>query len=109
MRVLNEGIMDRNRIYRALGGNIRRERNERDLNQSELAEMVGLSRTSVTNVELGRQGISVLQLFDFAAALQVDAAQLLPSTESLRDTRDEILPAEVTEWVAALRSRSAQL
>jgi transcriptional regulator with XRE-family HTH domain len=109
MNALDEGTMDRNRIYEMLGGNIRRERDALDLNQSELAKLVGLSRTSVTNVELGRQALSVHQLFDFAAALGVDAAQLLPRPETRAKGEIEPLPADVTQWVASLKSRSAQL
>jgi transcriptional regulator with XRE-family HTH domain len=98
--------MDRSVIYEALGGNIRRERAERDLNQSELADRVGLSRTSITNVELGRQALSVHQLFDFANALGVPAAQLLPTQWPQKASQGAEYSAELAELVAKLRTKS---
>jgi transcriptional regulator with XRE-family HTH domain len=106
VRTWKRGPMDRSSIYEVLGGNIRRERAGRDLNQSELAELVGLSRTSITNVELGRQALSVHQLFDFATALGVLPAQLLPTESPEKASKDAEYSHELAELVAKLRTKS---
>jgi transcriptional regulator with XRE-family HTH domain len=42
-------------FYRQLGANIRERREQRKLSQEAVARMVGLTRTSLTNIESGRQ------------------------------------------------------
>ena len=46
---------------------------------------VGLSRTSITNIECGRQPIQLHQLFLFASVLELSAVKLLPKPMSNRD------------------------
>lgn len=48
--------------------------------QSVLAARLGLSRTSVTNIERGRQPISLRNLYEAAATLSVSINDLLPNT-----------------------------
>ena len=82
------------------------------LSQQELAERVALSRPSIVNIELGRQGISLDQLYVFAGALGVSAADLLPSItpvlagsllQKLKTHKGE-LPAGTAQWVASVVS-----
>ena len=49
------------------------------MTQERLGRLVGLSRTSITNIEKGRQHISLHQLFAIAEALRVRPDMLLPS------------------------------
>jgi transcriptional regulator with XRE-family HTH domain len=101
--------MEKVDIYESLGGNIRRERARLAMNQGELARKVGLSRTSVTNVELGRQGLAVHQLFEFAAALGVEPCRLLPEEPRPKPSVERIVTPELSQWVATLRSKSMRL
>jgi transcriptional regulator with XRE-family HTH domain len=80
------------------------------LSQQELADRVSLSRPSIVNIELGRQGISLDQLFVLAAALGVSAAELLPNSvptlggalmQKLESQKDE-LPVGTAQWVASV-------
>lgn len=100
------GTMKKKIIYKGLGGNIRRERAERGMRQAELADLVGLSRTSITNVELGRQGLAVHQLFEFADALGVDPARLLPDKLAPKEDEPDLVSPEITDWVASLKTRN---
>src|SRR5437867_243891 len=72
-------------FYIELGRNIRRHRQRPgvDLSQDSLAKRVGLSRTSVTNVEKGRQQVPLHMLYVFADALGVEATALLPDKKKL--------------------------
>ena len=65
-------------FYEATGARIRAARVARGLTQTELAASVGLTRTSVVNIEKGRQKMLVHTLHDFAAALGSVVADLLP-------------------------------
>jgi len=68
------------RFYKEFGRLLRaaRERTESKLTQHELAQIVGLSRTSITNIENGKQHISLQMLFVFANAVGLAPQQLLP-------------------------------
>ena len=55
------------------------------MTQSALATTVGMSRASVANIEGGRQGVLLHQLYRFADALHLsEAAELLPAAVSRR-------------------------
>lgn len=66
------------KFFSEIGLRVRGQREKTDLTQEELAERVGLARTSITHIESGRQRIQIDTLYAIAEALQVDPAALLP-------------------------------
>ncbi|MDG4889993.1 MULTISPECIES: helix-turn-helix transcriptional regulator [unclassified Mesorhizobium] len=70
--------MNHDWVYREIGGLIRQRRKKQNLTQEKLAPLVGLSRTSLANIESGRQKLLVHQLFAFASALGLEPPDLLP-------------------------------
>jgi transcriptional regulator with XRE-family HTH domain len=72
------------KFYTAFGALVRQRRLKLGLTQDELGKRVGLSRTSMTNIELGHQKILLHQLFKIAEALRVEAAELLPSFDDTK-------------------------
>jgi transcriptional regulator with XRE-family HTH domain len=52
------------------------------LSQEALAKAVGLTRTSITNIERGRQPVNLHTLYVMADILRLDVADLLPSLPS---------------------------
>ena len=94
-------------IYEEFGRGLRSARKAANLTQEALAERVGLSRTSITNIEKGRQHVSLHMLFSLANAVGVEPAELLPEKEAayklemidqelLKETR---LGQEGKEWI----------
>ena len=69
---------DHEDFYREIGRRVKNARKVRSLTQEALASLVSLTRTSITNIEKGRQKILLHTLADLAKALQVDYAVLLP-------------------------------
>jgi transcriptional regulator with XRE-family HTH domain len=65
-------------FYKEIGANIRKVRLERKLSQEELANLVGLTRTSLTNIEKGRQHPPLHTFCDLVEQLKVDFSELLP-------------------------------
>lgn len=63
-------------VYVTFGEIVKVMRLERGWTQTDLADRVGLSRTSVTNIEIGRQRVLLSDLFDFARALGVSPKTL---------------------------------
>lgn len=76
-------------LYAQFGRQVRAARSEARLTQQEVAERVGLTRTSVTNIERGIQHISLRQLYLLAAAVGLHPAQLLPRPE---EATEGVLP-----------------
>lgn len=102
-------IRDIDGVYRAFGDRVRMHRKQRKgLTQEKLGQLVGLSRTSITNIEKGRQHVSLHQLFDIAEALRVRADALLPSVHeaSRNSTIVKKLPPgteqEIAEWAGKI-------
>ncbi len=97
-------------FYIEVGRRIRGARGDRGLTQADLAERVGLTRTSVTNLEAGRQRMPLHIFATLADALGVEPAQLLApfekSTNALIDRAlDKHLstePSSMREFIQAL-------
>lgn len=96
---------DSKAFYEEVGRRIRhaRKRREPPLTQEGLAKLVTLTRTSITNVEKGRQRLLLHTLADIAAVLQVDASTLLPESSAEAVGRlDEAIkhrPRAEKEWI----------
>lgn len=108
MQQLNHGelgVNDHRAFYDDVGRRIREARRRRKppLTQEGLATLVSLTRTSITNVEKGRQKLLLHTLADIAAALNVEAATLLPqSGNGAEHQLDEALknrPKSEKEWI----------
>lgn len=82
MTILRDPVTDRTVYYKALGTKIRERREIFGLTQAELGGAVGLSRTSVTNIEQGRQRLLLDQFDAICRALGASTADLLTSTSS---------------------------
>ncbi len=100
-------------FYRDIGRAIQRIREERGLTQEALAGLVSLTRTSVTNIEKGRQRFLVHTLVDFASALGVQPSELIPvavlSPEAPLDDLLQGLDDSAKGWVqAAVRHSKSQ-
>jgi transcriptional regulator with XRE-family HTH domain len=78
------------RLYSFLGQRISELRQKSRLTQADLAAAVGLTRTSVTNIEKGRQRVPLHTFFDIAAALGTEASDLLPSKISFPSAEPKI-------------------
>jgi len=68
-------------VNRRFGEALRTARQSANLSQRELAERVGLERTSITMIESGAQAVSLPTLIDLSAALQMSASALVHALE----------------------------
>ncbi len=66
-------------LYHGIGGRVKHRRKVAGLTQQALADLVGMTRVSVVNVETGRQVILLHALPVWAKALKCRIADLLPS------------------------------
>lgn len=69
-----------NLIYLEIGKRIHRLRKEKGYNQGQLASGIGLTRTSIVNIERGRQCLTVEGLLKICAVLGCTPNDILPKT-----------------------------
>lgn len=64
-------------FYEGFGRRLRQLRRSAGLTQEQLARRLGLNRTTVVNIEGGRQRVAVHQLVELADALGCEPSELL--------------------------------
>src|SRR5438094_6529647 len=85
-------------MYREVGKLICAYRRKKKFSQASLAQHIGHTRTSVTNIEAGRQRIPLDLLFRIAEILETDLRSLLPtSTATLPPEVEKRVPKQYDE------------
>jgi len=69
---------DRDSFYKRVGQLVRKARQDRNFAQEFLASAVGLTRTSISNIEKGRQKMLLHTFCEIADILGVEPDKLLP-------------------------------
>jgi transcriptional regulator with XRE-family HTH domain len=73
------------KLYTCIGANIRAARERRNWSQAALASEVGLTRSSIANIEAGRQKLLVHTLVLVGNSLGVAAETLLPAQADIQN------------------------
>jgi transcriptional regulator with XRE-family HTH domain len=66
-------------LFQLIGKKLKNSRVVAKLNQTELASRVGLSRTSLVNIEQGKQHPSLVVLWEITKALDIELTYIIPS------------------------------
>lgn len=99
-------------VYVEFGRLVHGHRQRAGLTQSALGERVGLSRTSITNIEKGRQKVLLHQVFLLAESMGVAPEALLPSLRAAHPQPEieKKLPTDLTgsqrAWVRRVMTSS---
>ncbi len=104
-------------LYREVGLRIRAARIRRGWNQQQLADGVSMLRTSIVNIEAGRQRTPVYQLMRIARLLGVDVCALLPESNFASNPDEYVQRAiaaegrirELEQQIANAKRRAAAL
>jgi len=97
----------------AMGERIRVLRKKKGYSQMVFAEMVGMSKNSISNIELGQQRVMSNKIQYFAEVLEVTADYILTgATETREDELDMEILAELKKlsvkekkrWLASLKA-----
>ena len=75
--------IDEDLFYKEIGTIIRVERKNCSLTQGELSVLLGISRTSITNIERGNQKVPLHMMYAVAMALEIDIHRLIPEPASV--------------------------
>ena len=102
-------------LYKETGKRIRSARTALGLTQDELSKKVDLTRTSVTNIEQGRQVIQIHLLYKFAKALDILPKDLLPAPDELTKillekeiTADQHLTSDEAKWLKSIKKKRSE-
>lgn len=99
-------------FYEELGKRIRTAREAAKLTQEQLAGALNLTRTSVTNIERGRQPVMAHVLVQMATTLNTTIQKLVPPRETVEPTgrinsRLKKLDEPKREWVTRIIASGA--
>jgi len=70
-------------LYKKIGEKLTELRNLDKLTQDSLSQKIGINRATVSNIEAGRQQISLHLLYKIAQALHTEVFTFLPSLDEL--------------------------
>lgn len=73
--------MDKKKLLKSFGKNVKIERIKKDLTQEQFAEILGVSTNYVACVENGRQNMSLGKVLELSHALLIDINKLLDFTD----------------------------
>lgn len=101
-------------LYKEIGRTLRQRREKAGLTQGDVATRVGLSRTSITNIEQGRQHVTLHVLYALADAIGSKPSDLLPDGSALLQRSTELdkalqkmsLPQEEKDWIQRLVTKT---
>ncbi len=105
--------MDSKTFYIEVGRRIRKCREEAGFTQEALASLISLTRTSITNIEKGRQKLMLHTFYDLAQVLRVSPITLLPEIEDSLIAEESLTsrkldnelkkrPADEQNWIKAV-------
>ncbi|MGO9338069.1 MAG: helix-turn-helix domain-containing protein [Terracidiphilus sp.] len=96
-------------FYSVFGAMLADARRKRRVSQEALAEELDLTRTSITNIEKGRQPIQLHSLYLVAQSLSVEVKDLLPSPAALRMVQPATnLSVSNAEWLKTMDLKMPQ-
>jgi len=82
---MTNSTIDVDRLYQQIGKTIHdlRQAKKPRLTQAGLAELLGVTRTSITNIEKGEQRIPLHLLYTLCAKLSVQISDVIPVVEDV--------------------------
>jgi len=84
-------------INTKVGANLMRIRKDSNINQEYLAGAIGLTRTSIVNIEKGRQSLTVENLLKACAILKCSVLDILPPTPTAK-IKKEVVKSKVIKY-----------
>lgn len=81
-----QNIINQDKFYSELGGRVRKARIRLRLTQEQLASSLSLNRTSITNIEKGKQKMLAHTLLELAEVLEIPVNDLIPPVNQMSTT-----------------------
>jgi len=94
-------------FYQRFGLRLRVHRKEAGLTQDQVASRLGVNRTTIVNIEKGRQRVALHQLVELADILGCAPGDLLPSGDDQSSPIVGVIP-EGAAFVSRIQSKRAR-
>lgn len=91
-------------FYQMFGSRVRALREKSNVTQEELGRRIDLSRTSIVNIEKGRQRVLLHQIVEIAGALDAKPAELLP--KAVNENREPDLREDVAQLIESIEAET---
>jgi transcriptional regulator with XRE-family HTH domain len=92
--------MDQELLYRLVGVRIRNARDRKSLSQAKLAKSLRMDRTSIVNIEKGRQHAPLHTLWEIAQQLDTEVSTFIPKRQEFATSATEVqLDAKTIEQI----------
>ncbi len=98
--------IDEDSLYIRIGEMLRARRDQLGMKQGELADAIGLRRTSVSNIESGRQKAPLHLIYKMCSVLGIDIATILPPVEEL--TRPDLVAVTIDGVIRHVPAKTAE-
>jgi transcriptional regulator with XRE-family HTH domain len=82
-------MLDKGILYSQIGEKVRSLRTTMSLNQEDLSKKVGMTRSSIAQIEAGKQAVSVYTLYKLGEALNKPITDILPTSLNQFDVYSE--------------------
>lgn len=89
-QLINVTDLEKAVFYSKIGENIKAAREKKSMKQHVLAEMLGLSRASVVNIEKGRQHVTMHTLWQIASLLNTNFSDFIEGLGQQSTTKIEM-------------------
>jgi transcriptional regulator with XRE-family HTH domain len=100
-------------FYRRLGARIRDRRRAKQITQEAMAAHMGLTRTSIVNIEKGRQHLAVHQLVRISDLLGCTPADLIPPAQEdpmlSERFRDQLSDEKALSFISEISAEASGL
>lgn len=72
-------------IYKVIGDKIKSKREELKMSQLELSENLNISRSSISNIEVGRHQVPLYILYEISQVMGIDIKELIPTHKEVME------------------------
>jgi transcriptional regulator with XRE-family HTH domain len=100
-------------FYRRLGAHIRDRRRAKQITQEAMAAHMGLTRTSIVNIEKGRQHLAVHQLVRISDLLGCAPGDLIPPAQEdamlSEKFRDQLSDQKALSFISEINAEASGL
>jgi transcriptional regulator with XRE-family HTH domain len=89
-------------LYKFIGLRIKAEREDMEMSQERLAQCLGMTRTSISNIENGQQRVQLHTLYQIARSLSMPVMDLIPHSSNkfaVDEKHLKMLSRVEREWV----------
>lgn len=94
-------------FYSKIGSNIKAAREKKGVKQHVLAEMLGLSRASIVNIEKGRQHVTMHTLWQISTLLSTSFSDFIEGLSQQMETKIETQRMKFDESFTSQREKDA--